>query len=484
MAWTFVPVTVVINPASTTPPPTPQTITSFTASQTAITQGQSVTLTWGTSNATAVLLNGASVAPSGTQVVTPTTTTTYTLEADGAAAPITQLITVNVTAPVAHGTVAMIGTNVINDLDPDPSRTMVEAGYMGQAGVVSNGGDAFAPNFGSNGGLVLGGGGHGDYGGNEIYGFDFAQNKWIRLSNPSLSATSTTDPNIDRVHGELPDGSAMAWHGFNTMFVAPGGTNGKGLLCRISGTSLGIGDGGTSSPWVHAADLGVTPIADPTAIWQRYSLNACNLMGSSIPSPSFHCYDVAAGRIWGGYAGGFHSSLCYFDLATRMYTMVAGVASSNWGYMPNACAHPVHGIMLWVAGFGGYNKPQTLQLMGLDLSNPTQGAVTLKMAGDLIPTSGLSVLGGYAFPMGIDWDTTNDVGYICCGDDDRNNVYKVTCPADPINGTWQLTKTPLASPLAQLAPLDAVYGHWRYCPSIKAFTLVTTTHQQLCTWTP
>lgn len=541
--WKMVPVTIAMNPAplpGQTPPPT-QTIDAFSASSTAIKQGDSVTLSWSTSNASAVRLNGASVSANGSQSASPTADAVYTLEADGSAATIKQTLTVSVaqptteppvsaptiddvldsiatlqataqafkaastapppTTPPPTGTgsgVALVGSNVLNDLDPDPLRKMVEAGNMGQAGVVSNGAMAFAPKFGAKGAIVLSGGGHGDYGGNEGYAFDLALAKWIRLSDPlgidptnPLNPTTTTDPRIDLTHGELPDGSAMACHGFNIFAVVPGGTNNAGLLLRISGPSLGYGTGGASAPWVHVFDLGVTPIAKPTDVWKRHSLNSCTVnAASSVSTPSFHTYDEQVGIVWGGYAGGFHSLLTKYDIAARTYTMIPNVASSNWGYMPQACAHPVRNLLLYIAGYGGYNQPQQLKLMAVDLANPSRGAITLNMTGDLVPTAGLSVYNAYMAPWGFDWDTVHDCGYICCGDDDRSSVYRVQAPANPLTDAWTFTKVALPSPLPALAPgggdsaLDATYGHWRFCPSIASFAFLTTTRQKLALFTP
>ena len=48
--------------------------------------------------------------------------------------------------------------------------------------------------------LLVWGGGHGDYSGNEIYAFDLAQLKWIRLSDPSANTGG------DECSGLYPDG--------------------------------------------------------------------------------------------------------------------------------------------------------------------------------------------------------------------------------------------------------------------------------------
>src|SRR5438045_5900921 len=63
------------------PPPPPAAPTaSLTASPDTVDKGQSTTLTWQTSNATDVSIDGiGAVQPSGTQQVTPAESTTYTL---------------------------------------------------------------------------------------------------------------------------------------------------------------------------------------------------------------------------------------------------------------------------------------------------------------------------------------------------------------------------------------------------------------------
>jgi subtilisin family serine protease len=65
-----------------TPPPTPPTA-SLTATPASIGAGQSSTLSWSTTNATAVTLDGATVQSPGTKTVSPAATTTYTLSAQG-----------------------------------------------------------------------------------------------------------------------------------------------------------------------------------------------------------------------------------------------------------------------------------------------------------------------------------------------------------------------------------------------------------------
>jgi peptidoglycan-associated lipoprotein len=83
------------------PPPPPAAPTaSLTANPNAIEKGQSTTLTWETSNATDVAIEGIGpVKPSGSQQASPTESTTYTLTAKGAGGTQTATARVTVNAP-------------------------------------------------------------------------------------------------------------------------------------------------------------------------------------------------------------------------------------------------------------------------------------------------------------------------------------------------------------------------------------------------
>ncbi len=90
-----------VAPAPPPPPPAVQAPTaSLTANPAAIQQGQSSTLSWTTQNATTITLEGIGrVGPSGSQLVVPSTSTTYRLTAKGAGGTQEATARVTVTAP-------------------------------------------------------------------------------------------------------------------------------------------------------------------------------------------------------------------------------------------------------------------------------------------------------------------------------------------------------------------------------------------------
>jgi peptidoglycan-associated lipoprotein len=96
-----------VAPPPPPPPPPPQPTASLTANPNSIQRGQSTTLTWQTSNATDVSVEGiGAVQPNGSQQVTPTESTTYRLIARGAGGTQEATARVTVTAPPAPPPVA------------------------------------------------------------------------------------------------------------------------------------------------------------------------------------------------------------------------------------------------------------------------------------------------------------------------------------------------------------------------------------------
>jgi peptidoglycan-associated lipoprotein len=89
-------------------PPAPQTPTAtLAATPDVIQQGQTTTLTWQTQNASEITINGLGTVPaSGSQSVSPNSSTTYTLIAKGSGGTQNASARVTVNAPVARSTPA------------------------------------------------------------------------------------------------------------------------------------------------------------------------------------------------------------------------------------------------------------------------------------------------------------------------------------------------------------------------------------------
>ena len=110
LVWIFVP------PLGNPPLPALPVINSFTADPTNITAGDSSTVSWDVSGATAVTIDQGigDIGVTGIGSVSPTTTTTYTLQASNEAGSSTDTVTVTVTVTVSE-------PPVINSFTADPT---------------------------------------------------------------------------------------------------------------------------------------------------------------------------------------------------------------------------------------------------------------------------------------------------------------------------------------------------------------------------
>ncbi len=124
---------------------------------------------------------------------------------------------------IAPGTWAAVSLNTLRDVDParDPE---VNPNYPGaprwrdnQGALLGawNGG-AFASGYGKSGALIVAGGGHADYYGNEVYAFDLASRRWQRLTNPYAS------PSFPVEDGIWPDGTPSVSHTYDQVDYHPG----------------------------------------------------------------------------------------------------------------------------------------------------------------------------------------------------------------------------------------------------------------------
>jgi biopolymer transport protein ExbD len=124
--------TVTVNGTSALP-----VIASFVANPTTITAGQSSTLSWATQNATSVSITSlGSVALNGSQGVTPSTTTTYSLTAVNAAGSVTAQATVTVTG--SGGTTIANFTANPSTIDPG-GKSVLTCNATGANSVAING---------------------------------------------------------------------------------------------------------------------------------------------------------------------------------------------------------------------------------------------------------------------------------------------------------------------------------------------------------
>ena len=143
--------------------------------------------------------------------------------------------------------------------------------------------------------LLVWGGGHADYSGNEIYGFDVNELRWHRLTEPSL------DVGGDPESGVYPDGKPRARHTYHYIEYLPN----VDLFCSIGGA--GMYPSGNIS--VNRTDC----FNFNSGQWERKA----DKPSSSGKGNSVASYDSASGRIY--YKSNGPSPMVVYDPTRNEY---------------------------------------------------------------------------------------------------------------------------------------------------------------------
>jgi hypothetical protein len=270
--------------------------------------------------------------------------------------------------------------------------------------------------------LIVWGGGHFGYAGNEIYAFDVNTLSWTRVTDPSI-------PVGDNVP-YAPDGGPTSRHTYNYVEYVPS----IDRFCSFGGAGFySDGQHGTNNTDCFNFDA---------KQWERKA---------AIPSTgtttigSKAAYDPVSGRVYlqTGLGGTFSS----YDPGTNTWTTL--VSSSFMDYYLTAAIDPVRRKMVAV-GIG--------QLRVLDLNNPSAGWSDLSTSGDMTIVN--------AQAPGFVYDPVSDrfVGW-----SGGASVYTLNMDTR----IW--SKLPLAagnSTTPTAAAGDGTYGRFRYIPSKNAFIVV------------
>ncbi len=327
------------------------------------------------------------------------------------------------------GTWTTISQNTIADLDPakDPAAnpnypgTAPWAGNNGQSCVIDcwNGG-ALATGYGAKGALIIWGGGHAGYYGNEVYAFDLATQQWSRLTNPY------PNPVFPVTDGIWPDGTPSVPHTYGMVGYDPNTNSFATMLVQTSNNFYL-----TAIPMFF--DLG-------TKKWRRAPQSPKNVVYGG-----WTAYDAKRDAWWmeGGDSGGVFAR----------YSMNGDGTNGTWSNWPAnfssldsmAAIDPDDDVLV-VTDFGkGPN------LYGIDLTNPSAAPVALTQGGSPPTRDGRE---------GWEWSTLRHAFiYWRSGAD----VYEVKLTGGTwATGTWTWIKlTSSANTIAPTDPSPGVYNRFR-----------------------
>jgi hypothetical protein len=340
-------------------------------------------------------------------------------------------------------------------------------GVEQQSGLFDWSGMVYASGLGTLGSLVMTGGGHNGYLGNEVYAYDIANQHWSRLSDPWFMLFTDASGNYaGNEYGEYyADATATttlqnqpcAAHAYDHQVYLPpnvGGAGSHGALITTRRSAISP-TGGSRSTQTHIFDLA-------KKLWSRYAKN----LPTSTLWYGTACYDGVRNRIWGLDAFG---NLLYLDLATRQWTTIK--VSGAIPYYGNLRLVPPLDILVYLRV---YNQGGTMitYMRAIDPKTTATGWWTPAMSGPLPPQEG-----------GCDWCPVVNA-FVYYAGDGGHDAYVLRPPAsDPLKGQWMWSKVTLSGSASKAQYGGVVhYSRFRYVAPVKCFLWLATNTSPVQAW--
>jgi len=277
--------------------------------------------------------------------------------------------------------------------------------------------------------LIVWGGGHYAYGGNEIYAFDIAQLRWVRVNDPSNPVAEDT--------AYAPDGGPCARHTYDYIqYVAS-----IDRFCTFGGAGFySSGQTGTSNLDCFNFDTGA---------WEKKGTAPSTGIGT------YSAYDAVTGHTF-VYGSESNCRLTEWNPSANSWT-VRSNQSGCYDYYKTAAIDTKRRLMVAIGGGGGHvwriGDSGTLTRETLSAT----GATEILNAGN----------------PGFDYDPVSDRFVAWNG---GSNVYLLNMDTRAITrvspaGTNTVTPTS--------ANGNGTYGRFRYIPSKNAFVVVNSVDQNV-----
>jgi hypothetical protein len=278
-----------------------------------------------------------------------------------------------------------ISLNLAADVSPCPLDNCGYSGTSGQKSVmlVWSGG-AFATDYSRLGGLLVHGGGHKAYYGNEVYVFDLDTLRWRRLSDPWepypgargwIGKHAGLGPTGIGEEGEYAEGIPASSHTYDNVEYLPAALAGnrRGSFVRLTGTSNGYWGGGFSGR-SHAFDL-------DTGQWRRHSVNRTTKAEGGGDGNAV-CFDPTRKRFWA--IGRYYSMVTrYLDIPSRTWHSVRATRGEghNAGYNMSGAYHPALDLFVVIFHPLSATGPDRGRLFAMSCAEPERGWFRIQQEG-------------------------------------------------------------------------------------------------------
>ncbi len=296
---------------------------------------------------------------------------------------------------------------------PTPGQFAGTWGVVGPAAVISAWGGAALDTARLR--LVLWGGGHADYYGNELYAFSIQTLTWARLTDPFVDPVLDQEVNADGTPNSRHTYGGLAYLAHADRFFGQ------------AGSLAGVGSARCDRTWVF--DLAGSSWTDRAP--------------ATSPGGGFGCtatYAPDSGKLWWGACAASFAGLWSYDDDTNTWTK-----HNDDNFYEHTSAYDSTRGLLVVVGNG--------EVFAYDVR------------GQSYTRQAWSTSGGDAFiarsAPGLDYDPVADriVGW------HGGPVYALDVEAR----TW----TAFNPPGAPATTNNGIYGRWRYVPGVNAFVVVT-----------
>jgi len=388
---------------------------------------------------------------------------TYTLTCSNAAGVTAfRTVTINITYPSdyipawakplhTNQWVELTGT-MMSALDPCPSRDQVLCPYIGNGGQAaimgSWGGGAYDTKRDR---LIIWGGGHADYGGNEIYTFDIVNMSWTMEIPPTMTTPGDRAGTGGNTGTHYHDGTPSSRHTASALVYAGGGVD------RFFSMSAGAVFGDPS----HTG-YDVDSFNFDTKTWKTdWVGSAGGYDGAQAPVAAYH---PGSGHIW--YHAGGSSPLMEFDATFGATGKWTTYAESQLSIEASALIDTKRNrfVVLGGAYFGNLNS----QLLVFNLASPNTAPER--------PAS-------YGNSNGLALESRQGVGFIYDPIGDRYLAWDGGATVYVLNpDTWEWTILPLYSAnMATPSGAEATgtYGRFAYVPRLHGVIVVSRTTENV-----
>lgn len=348
--------------------------------------------------------------------------------------------------PTAQLTWAEVGGNTLSNVDPalDP---LVNPNYPGDAPWIGSNGFASVISGWSgaawddtNRRLLITGGGHADYAGNEVYQWSALTGLFTRLCNPTgaIGNTGVLNDGLDGTNPAYFDGRPRSAHTYNHLRMV------DGVLWNFQGSTFRGGSGVRGAFKFYGND------------WHR---NGTTTFGNN------------------------YGATLYDAIRSRFITISPGVNQPRW-YDP--VSDTTGAYSRWSNNSDSFGSElQCVYLPSRDMAVSFTEDIQLFKLDDTAHSSS-AIVSGVTPP----WTDKRVIGAVYDEANDRilcwhggSSIYVLTPPAtNPLTNTWVWSKIDPAAgnAITPTSPaLAGTYGRFWYSPSLKCCGVVNATNQKM-----